>query len=480
MGSSSYGAAPVQNRLSHPCAIPIASPDTSPKHEATWKVILALLSLSLSLLLWTNSLLSSLQRPSVTASLDRRQLELGVVAAPALKGPLRSALISEDPEARLLEALLEQGEDSLTPRERLLAQLLARRAGNADAAGLPTLPLQADGAVGRLARSLDHSGSMRNMSDTGATRRFPEDPLLERLGCEALGGPPGECLQERDARQAALRLAVVSVLPIVLLIAGVALLIRLIWRLWQHSLPPQPVVLAPPLSLVDVTLLITGGFVVMGETLVPLIAVPLVQALTGATGLTPPRSDALSFVLVYLSLMALPLVMLQLMLRGQPEGRECGLQWRWIPLGSALRQGLGGVLMVLPAVSLAGWVAQHWMGEGGGSNPLLEVVMGSRDSIALFCLAFTALVLAPWFEELLFRGVLLPVMVRQESRMIGLVVSALVFAAAHLSAGELFPLLVLGIGLGWLRLTSGRLAPCVLMHALWNGFTFINLIALGG
>ena len=30
----------------------------------------------------------------------------------------------------------------------------------------------------------------------------------------------------------------------------------------------------------------------------------------------------------------------------------------------------------------------------------------------------------------------------------------------------------------WLRLRSGRLAPCVLMHGLWNGLTFLNLVLL--
>jgi len=59
------------------------------------------------------------------------------------------------------------------------------------------------------------------------------------------------------------------------------------------------------------------------------------------------------------------------------------------------------------------------------------------------------------------------------------IVSALVFALAHLSVGEFPPLVVLGLGLGLLRLSSGRLFPCVLMHSLWNGVTFINLILLG-
>ena len=50
------------------------------------------------------------------------------------------------------------------------------------------------------------------------------------------------------------------------------------------------------------------------------------------------------------------------------------------------------------------------------------------------------------------------------------------FALAHLSVGE--APLILGIGLGLLRLRGGRLLPCVLMHALWNGVTFVNLLLL--
>jgi membrane protease YdiL (CAAX protease family) len=62
----------------------------------------------------------------------------------------------------------------------------------------------------------------------------------------------------------------------------------------------------------------------------------------------------------------------------------------------------------------------------------------------------------------------------------GVVISALVFGIAHLSLGELPALFVLGLGLGWLRLHSGRLGPSVLMHGLWNGLTFANLLLLAG
>ena len=57
-------------------------------------------------------------------------------------------------------------------------------------------------------------------------------------------------------------------------------------------------------------------------------------------------------------------------------------------------------------------VGAQLIGDQGGSNPLLEIVLTSNGSLALFLLATTAVVLAPLFEETIFRGVLLPVLGR--------------------------------------------------------------------
>ena len=104
------------------------------------------------------------------------------------------------------------------------------------------------------------------------------------------------------------------------------------------------------------------------------------------------------------------------------------------------------------------------------------MVLGSDEVVPLFLLLITTVVLAPVFEELVFRGILLPVLVSKVGKINGVLLSALIFALAHLSVGELPPLFVLGIGLGLMRLSSGRLFPCALMHSLWNGVTFASLL----
>jgi membrane protease YdiL (CAAX protease family) len=127
---------------------------------------------------------------------------------------------------------------------------------------------------------------------------------------------------------------------------------------------------------------------------------------------------------------------------------------------------------------LAGWLLVKFFGDPGGSNPLLELVLLSRDPLALILLSVTAVVLAPLFEELIFRGVLLPVLARRVGFSVGALLNGLLFAMAHISIGELIPLTVLGTGLALVRLRTGRLLPCVLMHAIWNAVTFANLLLL--
>ena len=197
--------------------------------------------------------------------------------------------------------------------------------------------------------------------------------------------------------------------------------------------------------------------------------------------LSAATRQGLEVLTTYLSLMVAPLGLLTLLLPRQPQPPSGGwLRWGWRPVAASLRPALKMVLMVLPFVALASWLLQLVWSDPGGTNPLLDMVLGASDGWALLAFALTAVVLAPLFEETLFRGVLLPVIGQRYGGFWAVVVSALVFGIAHLSLGELPALVVLGLGLGWLRLHSGRLAPSVVMHGLWNGLTFVNLLLLAG
>ena len=441
-------------------------------------MLLALLSLVLATTVWVLGLVDSVSKPSVAPALSLEQQELALLAEPKVPAPLQSLLVGADPSAALLNSLRQTPLDRLDDRQALLFAAL-----ESDPEHLRTLQQGAPhaDAFAELQKALTAPGGRDVLADDRARllTQAP-DPLVRRLACEALGGDPTSCLDPRSTSAAARRLVISELLPLLALLLGGLLLIRHLWLLVRRRLAPWPALVAPPLGPLDMVLLVAGGFVVLGEVLAPVVVLPLAGLLT--RGLAAPLSQGITVLFGYVALAVPPLLILRQQLKtlvASPPPAGGWLQWRLQPVGTAVLQALRGWLMVMPPVVLTGWLVSQVIGDQGGSNPLLEIVLTSNSSLALFLLATTAVVLAPLFEETIFRGVLLPVLGRSLGRAGAVMVSALVFAVAHLSLGELPPLLVLGLGLGLLRLSTGRLLPCVVMHALWNGVTFLNLLLLG-
>lgn len=477
---------PEALRLSGPPPLPLPDPG-SPIASPYWKRLLALLALALSLVLWTEGLLGSLERPSVLDALGLRQMEVAALAAEGLPAPWQAVLVGDDPRGALSQELdrqikaLGQGASAVQSLEMaLLESVKAKEPTRTLSAAVTALLDRVDGARKPLLKALLLGQPVSAGDRARLLAPWGQEPMLEQLTCEWLGGPANSCLAQRQHRHLLMQWLGISVLPVVLMIGGALLLLRQLWRFNRGSLAAAPPLLGPSLAAVDVTLIIAGGFVVVGEVLLPALLQSPTQTMLQRTTLAPATAQGLQVLFQYLGLMVAPLLILHLLLRGRQAPEGGWLQWRWRPLLKALAQAIAALLMVMPLVALASWLLSLVWSEPGGSNPLLELVFHSGDRFALLCLGLTATVLAPLFEETLFRGVLLPVMGQRLGALGAVLASAAVFALAHLSLGELVPLFVLGVGLGLLRWRTGRLAPGVFMHGFWNGLTFINLISLAG
>ena len=100
------------------------------------------------------------------------------------------------------------------------------------------------------------------------------------------------------------------------------------------------------------------------------------------------------------------------------------------------------------------------------SSDLSEVFGSGGVGLALSIL-LVALV-APFVEELAFRGLVMPVFGSRWGMWPAVVVSAVIYAAYHFSLWLFAPTLVLGVALGWLAWTRRSLWPAILLHVLYN------------
>jgi membrane protease YdiL (CAAX protease family) len=90
---------------------------------------------------------------------------------------------------------------------------------------------------------------------------------------------------------------------------------------------------------------------------------------------------------------------------------------------------------------------------------------------ALFVLV--AVVMAPLFEELFFRGFLFKGLARSWGWLPAAFVSAAVFGVAHLQLTVFIPIVALGVALAWVYQRTGSLWTSIVLHAIFNGLSVI-------
>ena len=120
--------------------------------------------------------------------------------------------------------------------------------------------------------------------------------------------------------------------------------------------------------------------------------------------------------------------------------------------------------------------------ELGVAPDLQDLVHIFRDEIdgrrlvSVACLITAGVLIAPISEEFVFRGFLYPWLRRHLGVVSAAVISSLLFAVVHFNVTSLLPLFVMGCILAGLYQRSGSLGAPILFHALFNAYTFANLI----
>ncbi|MFT7676471.1 MAG: sodium transport system permease protein [Planctomycetota bacterium] len=156
--------------------------------------------------------------------------------------------------------------------------------------------------------------------------------------------------------------------------------------------------------------------------------------------------------------------------RREPMLAELGLRRpKWMPT-------LGGLLCI-PALVLA-------MGELGILQQRLlpipeamtnmDALAGIMGSLSSFMLVLMFAVAPGIGEELFFRGAVTSALRRDLTPMKTVLIQAAFFAGAHASIYRLAPTFLVGLFLGGLRLRTGSLLACVLVHTGYNAMLTLD------
>ena len=100
-----------------------------------------------------------------------------------------------------------------------------------------------------------------------------------------------------------------------------------------------------------------------------------------------------------------------------------------MPIKYAIIQGIKGWLTIVPFVLLISLIMNSLIDNQNGSNPLLEIVLNNNNYLSFFLLFVTTTLLAPLFEEIIFRGILLPTL----SKDFGVISGIIAVSYTHLT-----------------------------------------------
>ncbi|SDM69089.1 CPBP family intramembrane glutamic endopeptidase [Acetanaerobacterium elongatum] len=138
-----------------------------------------------------------------------------------------------------------------------------------------------------------------------------------------------------------------------------------------------------------------------------------------------------------------------------------------VPMGYTVTIGVNLIATVVMIV------ASGSLQQVLNSNPILNMPKGTLGIALNYVWAVLA---APIFEELLFRGGLVSTL-KPFGNWFAVLVSAVLFGFAHGSVAQMLYATALGIVLGMVFIKSGSVIPCMLMHLIINflGITISSL-----
>lgn len=246
---------------------------------------------------------------------------------------------------------------------------------------------------------------------------------------------------------------------------------------------PVPLDLQVPWNWLDVVLLALIFF--FGTFAVGYLLIRAAPALGFDVSQLRTSSSEQSFFLIIsqlaISAIVLAYLAAQMRLRfGAPFWRTIG--WRKLPAGH-MPTGVAVVGYVFSGFTLAVLVQLASAAVGTKAKLPIEVFFQDRRSALLLMLM--GVLVAPVFEETIFRGYLYPVVARTFGETTGIFATGVLFGLLHAPQlkggwGQIGLLMVVGIVFTYARATKKSVLASYLLHVSYNSFLFLEFIASSG
>ncbi len=140
-------------------------------------------------------------------------------------------------------------------------------------------------------------------------------------------------------------------------------------------------------------------------------------------------------------------------------------------------RAVGLALAALAVIVATAAVLSQFL-DAGGEQGLVPPAWDSSRATPFLANAAVVTLVAPFVEELLFRGLGFGLLIPFIGPVPAIVITGVAFGLAHGLVLGLPVLSIFGITLGWLRWQTGSVYPGMIVHALFNGAALAAAVVL--
>ena len=354
------------------------------KNISKTKIILAIFSLIITFFVWQQGLRDSLNRPSVSFNISQKEKEIEELALNTSSINFPKFISSTDPVEEIKSSLSEVSFKELSERNKLIWIISS----------------DIDDSMVNKNIFKDFKNKNYSLIANELEKKFLDnsyqgnyeifnlfngDKFIYHLLSKKFNFDESQSITNTFSQRMFLKILLIKLMPLFTILIGSILVLKTSWNIislrkicWQETKPLD-------LRLIDMVLLIAGGFVVLGEVISPLFSISLVQLFSKSLSVELSQSLKIFFGYLFMALPPLLIVYYQIKnIKGEFFFKKDYFQFNVLPFKKAMINGIKGWLMIIPFVLLVSLIMNSVIDNQNGSNPLLEIVLEKIITLLLF------------------------------------------------------------------------------------------------
>ena len=322
------------------------------KNISKSKLTLAFISVVITFFVWQQGLRDSLNRPSVSFDISQKEQEIAELSVQSIPVNLKKFFIINDPVDQINKLLSEVTFEELTERNKLIRIITSE---SNDFLIYKNISKDFEDKNYKFLIDEIEKKSNNNSYKINSEKfdLFNGDRFLYHLLSRKFDFDDSELITKSFSSKMFLKILAIRLIPLLTILIGSILALKILWTTISLKKFGWQEIKSLDLELIDMVLLIAGGFVVLGEVVSPLFSISLVELFS--KNISNELSQSLKIFFGYLFMAIPPLVIVYYQIKslnGVFTFKKDYIQFNFLPIKYAIIQGTKGWLTIVPFVLL--------------------------------------------------------------------------------------------------------------------------------